>query len=664
MAGGDGRVLRRARRAPVTHRSPLARLRFALERVVLRGLHYRLLLAALIIVGVAVLAGAVAVVLGGGFSGPAEAVWWAFLRLTDPGYLGDDQGAVRRTVSTIVTILGYVLFLGLLIAILTQWMNETIARLESGVTPAILSGHVVVFGWTQQTPAIVEALLRSRGRLERFLAGHRARTLRTVILDEQASAARLQELRERLGPVWDPRRVLIRAGTPLRVDHLERVAFRDAAVVILPGAGFAERNPQHIDARTIKTLASVSRFARESGTSPPLAVAEIFDARQVAVAEQAYDGESRIIAADGMVSRLIAQSVRHRGLWSVLSELFTLNEGNAIYVRRVPGQAGTAFAALRGRFPRAVLLGLVRPGERQPMLNPDPDTAVEGDDRLVFLARRFDDCVPGAEAPIEATDAPARVPLRPPAGGPRRLLILGWSHKVPALVRELARFGDDAFAIDVVSRTSLDEREAGFARSGSRDGSAAVRQIQASFSVPGVLADLQPETYDEIIVLASEALATRADADAISVVAALTLRNLFAGRPACPDVLIELLEPENEYLFRGGAEDVMVSPLVVSYLVSQVALRGELASVFWELTRPWGAQILLRPADAYLGADAALRFADVQRIAAAHGEIALGMRRCPAAGGGLALNPDRDAAWSVEPGDEAVVLTTINEQAS
>ena len=33
----------------------------------------------------------------------AESIWWAFLRLTDPGYLGDDQGVFRRVVSTVLT---------------------------------------------------------------------------------------------------------------------------------------------------------------------------------------------------------------------------------------------------------------------------------------------------------------------------------------------------------------------------------------------------------------------------------------------------------------------------------------------------------------------------------------------------------------------------------
>ncbi len=645
----------------MTPRRLLLKLRFVLEQLVLRGLKVRLLIAALIVVVVAVIAGVLVSVLDPDLSDPLAAVWWAFLRLTDPGYLGDDEGIARATISTVVTVLGYVLFLGLLIAILTQWLNQTIERLESGVTPVVLTNHVIILGWTYQTPAIVETLLRTGGRVERFLARRGARDLRIVIMTDWVDSARLGQLRDMLGPVWDARSVLVRSGTPLRVDHLERVAFRDAAVVILPGSGFAERNPERVDALTIKTLASISRFASESGTAPPLAVVELFDARRVEVASQSYQGPSEAIAADGMVSRLIAQSVRHRGLWSVMSELFMVNEGNAIYMRPVEGQTGATFRSLCRRFPKAILLGFIRPGKRRPMLNPDPETVLKADDLPVFIARSFDDCVPGLDEAIGPASETATEVLRTPSGGARRVLVLGWSRKVPALLRELDRFGDDLFEIDIVSRTSLEVREAGMAWQGSWSSRGKVKQIEASFSIPGVIEGLEPATYQNVIVLASELLEEKEHADAVSVVAALTLRGLFPDETQRPEVLVELLDQENEYLFQGGTEDVMVSPMVVSYLVSQVALRQELASVFWELTRPSGAQIALRRADGYLGAEGSVRFQDVQRAAARYGEIALGYRRPTDPQSGLALNPDREIEWSVEPEDEMVVLTMIDE---
>jgi hypothetical protein len=148
-------------RRPTTLQRLRDRLRFGLELLVLRGLRYRLLLAAAIVLAVALVAGALVAAFDTGFSDVGEAVWWSFLRLTDPGYLGDDEGMARRAISTVVTVLGNVLFLGLLIAILTQWLSETIGKLESGVTPVAASDHVIVLGWTHRTPTIVSELLRT-----------------------------------------------------------------------------------------------------------------------------------------------------------------------------------------------------------------------------------------------------------------------------------------------------------------------------------------------------------------------------------------------------------------------------------------------------------------------------------------------------------------------
>ena len=139
-------------------------------------------------------------------------------------------------------------------------------------------------------------------------------SIRIVILAERVDQALVRELRERLGKLWNDRQVVLRCGTPLRVDDLERVAFRDAAVLILPGADFAEHNPESVDAQTIKTLLSVSRHASDSGSIPPLAVAAVYDVRKAEVARRAYGADSEIVAADEIISRLIAQSLWQRGL--------------------------------------------------------------------------------------------------------------------------------------------------------------------------------------------------------------------------------------------------------------------------------------------------------------------------------------------------------------
>ena len=624
----------------------LDQLRLGLERLLLRGLHYRLLLAASIVLLVALLGGLLMRLLAPGFDEVGESVWWAFLRLTDPGYLGDDEGLVGRTVSTVVTVLGYLLFLGLLIAILTQWMNALIERIESGTRPVTLAGHVLILGWTHRTPGIVLELLRTRGRVTRFLAAHNASMLRVVVLAEQVDRTLLDELREHLGSYWNDRQVLLRCGSPLKLEHLERVSFEDAAAIILPGEDFSNRSPGVADADTLKSLLSIARHTR-GGAERPLAVVALYDENRSEVARFAYHGESEILATDQVMSRLIAQSVRYAGIWAVFSQLLSINEGNAIYLRRLR-EAGKTFGELRRECPKAVPVGLIPSGTRHPLLNPEADTALGEDDLIVYIARSFADCAaraPGRETSdgkdLSAWEQPSR---------PQRLLILGWTRKVPALLRE---FAAEDMAIDVVGLTPVEDRKAALA--GCRDLALDnVRQMEKNFLDPVQLAELEPSGYDQIILLARARMGDEDHADAATITAYLSLQQLFSGHEKQPKLFVEILEEENRFLF-DNAHDVLVTPLAISYMLSQIALRRELAAIFTELSRIGGPQITLRPmlATDYpepIGFDTLATLAEQRR------EIALGVLT---AAGEVHLNPDRGEQLAIRDGDHLVTLATI-----
>ena len=629
------------------------RIAFRLERLVLRGIGYRLALAAAIIALVALVAGLLAILLVSEVS-DSEAIWWAFLRLSDPGYLGDDEGLTLRTISTIVTVLGYVLFLGLLVAIMTQWLNAKIEHLESGVTPIALRDHVIVLGWTARTPDIVRGLIASRRRVERFLARIGARSLRVVVLVEDLDEGHRREIRDRLGDLWSDRDIFLRSGSALRAEHLERVAYRSASVLILPGADFGEDRPEAVDARTIKELLSISR----TDDTPPLAVAELFDVRRVATARRAYEGESEIIAIDDIVSRIIAQSTRQRGLCKVYSELLTLNDRSSIYVRAIDGFAGVRFEDARRRFPNAILIGTTPAGQGTPNLAPSPDTRIAPDDLLVFIAHRYDDTTPSATA-LPACPMSPEAPRTLGQVGHRRTLILGWSRKIATLLWELDRHFGDSYEVDVVSTTPVETRERLLQYYESEDQRLPVRHVEADFRIPRVLEQLEPAAYDSILILASERASVEEEADATTTSAYLMLQDLLPTGAGRPNVLIEMLDPDNAVLFDKVSDDVVVSSSIVSFLLSQVALNRELAAVFSELTRPWGPQILLEPVSQYVDITGPLTFDEIDRAAAARGEIALGLKRRVGPDAGLMLNPDRDVELHLQPEDAVVLLSTV-----
>ena len=428
------------------------RFKFIVERMLLRGAHYRLFVIAIFLVFIAIASGLLVMQLTGGFAAPDEAIWWAFLRLTDPGYLGDDEGFVRRAVATFVTVSGYVLFMGALIAIMSQWLTQTMRRLESGLTPIAQSDHVLVLGWTNRTAPIIEELLSSsEERLNRFLRRHGARRLNIAVLAEEVNAERVQELRDHLGPLWDSRRIVFRTGTPLDIDHLHRVDFANAAAVILPGSNYDSTTTA--DARTIKTLFSIARHVDQQNTRhAPLLVAEIFDARKVMVGVRAYGNTVEIIGSDLFLSRLIVQTLRHPGLSVVLNELLSSNRSNQVYVRSGDTLSGLRMRSVVTAFPNAVLLGALRPDSGsgfQPLLNPASDVIIEKEDRLVFIARSFSETTALENFEPQPLVHPIATSQQQRATQ-RRLLILGWSQRAPSLIDEFGRYVDQQFEIDVL----------------------------------------------------------------------------------------------------------------------------------------------------------------------------------------------------------------------
>jgi hypothetical protein len=642
--------------------------KYWVERAIVRGAHFRLLFIAAVIVLVSLLGGTIVLSLSEGFAGPGEAVWWAFLRLTDPGYLGDDEGLVLRSVSTVLTILGYVLFLGALIAIMTQWLNSKLETLESGITPISQNDHILILGWTNRTPTVAAELLLSQGRVRRFLARHGVRRLRLAVLAERVSATLVQDMRDRLGVLWDERAIIFRSGTPLRTEHLQRVDFMNAAAIVIPGADFGVGGSSAVDSRAIKILLSIANHpsARKEGAELPLVVTEIFDARKISVALGAYPGKIEILASDAMIARLIAQNVRHSRLSRVYGELLTHGIENELYVRECGSLAGARLQDLVDVFPNAVLLGVVRRHGRsyRPLLNPPPGFIVESDDRFVLLARSYEDSGPAAEAEPRSLDRGYPQLVSPVMSRQRRILILGWNHKMPALLQEFDGYDGESFAVDVLSMVPLADRMARLERHDVRLDRVKVTHLLGDSNVPSDLERTAPTEYDNIVLLGGDWLDTGEEADARTIVGYLLLRELLPPEGG-PEVLLELMDPGSVSLFRQRRGEVIISPVILGHILAQVALRRELRAVFDELFGPGGAEIFFQPARDYAESGRSTSFRDLRAAATLRGETALGVRIAPCSNlpGGVFLNPASNQEWELQPEDELVVLATYADGA-
>jgi Trk K+ transport system NAD-binding subunit len=566
--------------------------------------------------------------------------------------------------------------MGALIAILVQWLTETMDRLEQGLTPVALDAHFVLLGWTSRTLTILEEILVSQGRVERFLRQRGTRRLRVALLAERADASLGQHIERELDAHWNARQIILRSGSPLRLDGLERVDFAHAGAILIPAADTTASSTLDADTRTVKALMTMAAAIEEAPPEePPLVVAELQDMRHAGTLRALYSGPMEIVAGDEVISRLIVQNVRRPGLSHVYAEFLSDVSGSQIYVREGPQLAGVSVRQLAHAFPDGVLLGVVRPrgDDFQALLNPPGDLRLQANDQVAVLAPSY----AAAEPPDSFGAAPARQAQPVPASRApdrRRVLVLGWNHRVPALLEEFAAYADEAFSIDIVSQVSAAKREKRIKAEALSTEHIEIRQLEFDYTVPAYLESVDPAGYDNLVLLPSERLKSEAESDARTILGYLLIRELMEGTATVPPVLVELIDPDNAALFDNRRGEVIVTPLIISRMMARVALRRELRAVFDELFSSGCSEILFRRIAEYDLAgefkasgvtDAGERvcsFADLHRVADARGDIAIGIRRAgqeDKPDGGVQLNPGRDERLRLTGDDEIIVLTTF-----
>ncbi len=646
------------------------RVQFVIESMLLSGTLMRLALAAAVIAVTAGFTGILGFLAAWGteqsFEGLGQAVWWSFLRLSDPGYLGDDEGFYLRVVSTLVTVAGYVLFLGVLVAILTQGLNEQIRKMEMGLTPISQRSHVIFLGWSNRMPGILRNVVVSEKRLRRFLRRVGAKRLKMVLLVEEVMPTHTAELRSHLGHRWDPSDVILRSGSPLRLDHLMRVDYLNASAIVLPAQDRGtHRSAGQSDNAAIKTILSISHSLRLSAAhrKPPLLVAELYDARKIPVALKSYGGPIEVVAGDEVVSRLLAQMVHHRQISLVYRELLSHALGNEIFARDCPPSfVGTPFWALAEALREAILIGVTRTvdGRCLPLLNPAPDFCFEDGDKLVYIARDWADGFSSVNSGTITWPEPSRK-LSRRLRDDLRILIVGWSRRVPALLSELEDYAHQKHRVTIVSRFPLDERNRRMEHYGFTPQRTEVEQIDADYTLPESMRALRPESFDMVVCLASDMTETDQEADARSLVAYAILKDQFAGLPKKPRILIELLDELNVALVDPVDSEYLLSPQILSHILVQVTLRRELNAVFQELFNSGSKEIRLRDFGRYgWKKGTSVSFAEMEHRAREHNEIALGIvnrDEVGVIGGGVYLNPHRTTRWKLGVGDQFVVLT-------
>lgn len=568
--------------------------------------------------------------------------WMALMRTLDAGTMGGDQGSWAYLLAMLAVTFAGIFVISTFIGTLTSAIDEKLAALRKGRSRVLESGHTIILGWSPRVFSIIGELI---------VANESRRGAVVVVLGNLDKVEMEDALRERL-PERKGTKVICRSGMASDMAALEIVNIQGSkSVVILP-----EQGPD-ADHATIKTLLAITNSPTRRA-EPYHIVAEMREQKNFDVAALVGRDEVELVLVPDLLARITVQTCRQPGLSVVYQELLDFG-GDEIYFAAEPGLVGLQLGDVLNRYEESAILG-IHGADGAIRLLPPLDTVLGTGDRIIAISADDDTVRLGRSAPTVDESAIVVAHPRPPR--PEHTLILGWSHKVPLLLRELEAYVAPGSEVRIVG-------DFGGGIEAARACCPPTANTRVSFfggdpTDRATLEGLELSVFDHVILLSGEDLESE-QADARTLMTLLHLRDLREGdgQVGVPmSIVSEMLDVRNRALAEvTRADDFIVGDQLVSLLLTQISENKQLNAVFADIFDPEGAEIYLKPAADYVALDREVNVATVVESARRRQEMLVGYRlrrhaRDKEKSYGIVTNPLKSSVVRFAEGDNVIVL--------
>jgi hypothetical protein len=304
------------------------------------------------------------------------------------------------------------------------------------------------------------------------------------------------------------------------------------------------------------------------------------------------------------------------------------------------------------------VIGLARSGG-EVLLNPPMETRIEPGDQIVAISAD-DDTIHLSGLTTYGIDEAAICDRPPTLPEPERILLLGWNHQGANVVRELDNYVAPGSELRVVATTPHAAESLDLLRGSLKH--LAVSSQEGDTTDRQVLEDLSLQTYNHIIVLSYSDELDVQEADALTLMCLLQLRDYSQRNDYDLSIVSEMLDLRNRELAEiTQADDFIVSDALVSLMLAQVAENKQLNAVFTDLFDPEGSEVYLKPAGDYVQLGVPVNFYTVIEAARRRNEVAIGYREKAKSNSaeqqyGVTLNPPKSRQIAFDAKDSIVVL--------
>lgn len=581
-----------------------------------------------------------------------------FLEITDPGNMAQDiYSGVGYKMFAVLAGLAGIVMLSALIAFITTAMDQKIYELKRGRSKVIEEGHTLILGWNEQR---IAEILR-----ELVMANESEKSACVVILADKDKEDMDDILRLRVKELATTK-VVTRSGDVAAINNLDMVSLEACSSVIIlaecDDTDSAEKKAAS-DAKAIQTV--LATMGNEIDNDDFNVVVEIFNPTHREIVRSSFPEHVITVNTSDILAKLLVQTSRSVGLSTVYNEILSF-DGCEMYFYDAEWD-GASFGEIAYRFPDGVAIG-IRGGDGEISINPNPDHILAPTDEVLIVA---DD-----DSTIELLPEPVAKPTSYALRGARqeqsleRELMIGWSFKSAAIIREFSDYIVGESQIHVLLKNPTDQQMAEIASLNVELPDIEVALVQKDCLDIEDLMSVRPFEYNNIIILAGNSHgddhvdAARVDSE--NIVALLLLRRIFSQYPAeskNTKLITEILDSQNDELVaKAGVQDVIISNRLVSMIMAQISESPDIEKVYDDIFQEDGSEIYLKPASLYFDdIPDELTFADLMAIARQRGEICIGVKilaqeNDKSRNNGVQLIPEKNTTFTLRPEDSLVVL--------
>ncbi len=568
-----------------------------------------------------------------------KVMWMSLMRTLDSGTIGGDEGSVAFLLTMLAVTFGGIFTFSMLIGILTTSLESKLESLRKGRSIVVETNHTVILGWSEQVFTIISELM---------IANENQKNPCIAIMADRDKVEMEDEVSGKIGSTKNTR-VVCRTGSPVESSDLDLMSLQNSkSIIILSPDG---DNP---DPEVIKTmLAIINRFS--DGTEPLHIVALIRDPENFEVAKIVGKDQVEIVLAGDLIARMAAQTCIQSGLSIVYQELLDYG-GDEIYFTGNPGLAGKTFRDSLFMYETSSIIG-IKPADGPPVLNPSMDTVINDGDMLIAISEDDDTVVLSGrkDYPVNrnliSTDYEDE-------SKPERIIMLGWNWRAPIIIRELDNYLESGSILRLVADGNLCD---------PGEPPTGLLNLRVEYTTAGttdrrVLEGLRIEQYDHIIILSYSDAMSAQEADSVTLMTLLHIRDIASNRKRRFSLVSEMRDIRNRNLAEiTGADDYIVSDQMLSLLLTQISENKHLSGVFGDLFDQDGSEIYLKPAGKYVKTGSPVSFYTVLESAADKGEVAIGYRLISQKDDaektyGVVVNPLKDVSITLSEQDRIIVL--------